>query len=196
MPDAACNNGKGKGVEAKCNSDIPNSQATLDSKNSTIGYILGFEEGWALVYLREEKKYVEMDIQSGDYRPYPYVRSKVIYFSALNCTGTAIAEQFKGEVGKAVLYIQDSRYFLVNSLDDYSSSNFIYKSQFSWTGGCTDTGELSFDRIAGTMTETSRPYDFASIAPFTVKYKYVMLNKTLKRRSILVRGRPKAGSFR
>jgi hypothetical protein len=167
--DAENGEGLGSSVDGS-----PFSNVIATKKNRLIGYIINFQDGYALLKIADKKKkslpFVEIDLDSGDYRAYPNVRSSVIYFAKENCRGKAVIEKFSGEVGNTIIHIKNGSFMRLKKFKDYSKRPFSYNSQLTWTGDCmAATG--TFNRSAGLLKKASRPYEFSKIAPLDIEYR-------------------------
>lgn len=156
------------------NSNVGNSigaaRGVIKSNGNTVGYILNLETGGLLTaYISSVDRYVTINPVTG-----AYAATGTMYFTTAGCAGTPYVNAgWKGMVGKTVLF-DGSKYYLVSSMvtsPTTISSNATATSGTSSYMLCTNSSaSIQLNYGAASLTETTQPYDFASVAPLTVDY--------------------------
>lgn len=147
-------------------------KAVIKNNGTTIAYVVSWAERAEIVnvYIPSVDRYVTINLYTGLYESEACDSATNLYFSAGDCSGNAVAvnDTFIGESSKTIVYDQvGDKYYLVSG---HQESNSYNSNQNARTGsscqGVSGTNSASYD-----VTLSSRPYNFAAIAPLTITYE-------------------------
>lgn len=142
-------------------------KAMIKHDGEVIAYVIDVKMDEAVVYIPSVSRYTEISLSTGK-----YTNNSTRYFSEPDGEGTTYVSWFVGEIGKAVIYskLVDRYYIITNwAPDETVVQSALYNGAIqNITPLVTGTDQTM--KVAE-IEETSRPYNFESIAPIALSFE-------------------------
>lgn len=138
--------------------------ATIQNNNQTVAYVISIGQDTAEVYIPSADRYANIHLSTGQYV------DQFAYFSGQNCTGSAYSD-VPGPLGKGIAYINGAYYQTSSAIPP---SQITIGSMYQGANGVCEGISETIDNFGGSSTllvQTSRPYDFTSLAPLNLSYQ-------------------------
>ena len=147
-------------------------KAVIKNGATTVAYTVSWAEQAEIVniYIPSVDRYATINLYSGLYESEACDSAHNFYYTTNDCSGNAFAvsDTFIGESLKTIVYDQvGDKYYLVSGHKESNS----YNSRRNARAGSTCDTNAGTDTASYDVTISSRPYNFAAIAPLTVTYE-------------------------